>query len=224
MRTILFFMSALFLLPPYHIHAEPTSAIKYLMNEPVSMLDYGIYRLEKYLKSAAQVAHVHVGLRTDSLGLTPPSVMVDYVFSANRIIAKFHYVLDDCSPELKNSIEKVVKNIKLLSLSIFFKKGKAESRHRLADFFSHAGYTHPNVPSNLAHELEMITELQYEIYCSRSSRFVRCKSPLLSEDVYWSADKPRPKPESNEQIQRRINKSIQEHLNRETKDKIPARK
>ena len=56
--------------------AEPTPTISYLMNTPVSMLDFGIFKLNTRFESYSDKLRI---------GKTEPLITVEYEWDSNRI-------------------------------------------------------------------------------------------------------------------------------------------
>jgi len=86
----------LLLLASFQIsHAEPTKAVTYLINEPVSMLDWGLYKLKEELD-------VHAW---DRINNSTPSAHATYDWNSNRIriIFSYYFTIDS-----KEELPKIV--------------------------------------------------------------------------------------------------------------------
>ena len=160
--------------------SEPTPTIKYLMNEPVSMLDWGIYNMAQRLRPLQE--HKDVG-----------DVSVDYVWKKNRILITAHYKYDARSKsekESKRRCEELVNSIKR-HFRVDPKTGKGvllDRRSSLGFLFGHAGYRGSNQPKNLYQELEKLVHI--EVWnnwegTAGSSGNVVCTSPLMGTQVYF---------------------------------------
>lgn len=150
-------------------NAEPDSTIKYLIDEPVSMLDYGIARMERMIP--------------------PPvngNVSVSYSWEENRIIISVDFIphrQDPYNPpykdkeEAKNKIKEYLKKLKIFLKTTSFNEV----------YFNHAGYRSPNEPKDLDSKLKNITEIKfYTTYGKpKSDEFhrLRGRTLLLSEAV-----------------------------------------
>ena len=101
---------------------EPTPTIRYLMNEPVSMLDYGIKWLEDSLIEEWNFDVLEVD----------PGISVKYDWDTNRIRIKYIYLSPSPNyqyPEklIKEKMEKVVHLIKSVVFGIDPSTGKPMS-------------------------------------------------------------------------------------------------
>jgi len=162
--------------------AEPTPTISYLMNTPVSMLDFGIYKLEEFLDS---------NFLALAIAKCRPITEVKYLYSSNRIEIKFTYVaLKEQSKQLinldlKNEIASSIKRLKYVFFALDEETGEPKQGccSSINRFFSHQGYGLKNEPKNLGRELDQITEIYVEFLTPNKP--YRCKSPLIGDKIYW---------------------------------------
>jgi len=122
--------------------AEPSKAFKYLMNEPVSMLDFGIYRLEHELRTNKPKLEI-----ANNKYISSSNFIVHYNWNSNKIKVGGNIELsikdkiiakDIC----KNYIKELKQTIKFIFLI----------NHD--DYFVHSGYTNNKKPENLIQEIQ----------------------------------------------------------------------
>ena len=152
------------------------------MNEPVTMLDWGMYKLalylnqevrDRYLKKVSKFApRITVYFNADAEKIQ---------ISASMIYKKFH-----TKDEARTYCEGLIKYIRGL---LVFKQGKAKSRvspvapsTTLGSYFGAHGQHHKNKPKNLEGELSKKTEL-IALVMDKFDQPVICKAPLLGSEI-----------------------------------------
>ena len=170
---------------------EPTPAVRYLMNEPVTLLDYGLIRLKEKIEE---------DIKDDSIiHKKRPFVSVDYDWYGNRIKFKFTYIESETLKkaksqseldEIKSKMEMVIHLVKSRVFLVEPSTGKPmlAKNSSLVYFFSHVGFKSLNEPKNLASELDAITEIEVGYYFAAGQKGIKCRSPLLSKDIFWSQE------------------------------------
>jgi hypothetical protein len=167
--------------------AEPTPTISYLMKTPVSMLDFGIFKLEKELDEWADRIFGDARIVNNR-----PLTKVEYLYSSNRIKIKLSYTFtgekaekDIQKVDVKSEIIRVLKRLKFLKFGLSLKTQKPVKDYcsTIDRFFSHQGYVLKNEPKNLGKELDQITKIYVELWNGKD--WVKCKSPLIGNKVYW---------------------------------------
>lgn len=143
--------------------AEPDSTIKYLMNEPVSMLDWGLFQLEKRLEA----------------GLSDVC-SVDYEPVSNRIRIERIIGFDKKLPDIewaKSECKSAVIGIRVIAdQTVAFK----------SDFYHRLGSSRfKREPENLAEMLMKVTEIRIVVFYRGTTKPIRCMGPLLGEDIYF---------------------------------------
>ena len=115
--------------------AEPDDAVRFLMNDPVSLLDFGIYRLENDIRAErGRLLIVHE---------PPETVFVDYSWDENRIVIGLAYGVSGNPP--KKKIQREIKTV-FQTLKAKFRvdpKGRVFPREALSglpEYFSHRTY------------------------------------------------------------------------------------
>jgi hypothetical protein len=192
MLTLFVVSSAVAVLEPVG-HAEPTSTIKYLMAEPVSMLDYGIQKVNEDLQNHANALKVEG---------ESPILKARYSWESNKIQIEIKYFFDSPGSQtnklsentVKANIEKAVRYIKSRFLlvspdtgapTVMFKEDVPFSR-----YFEHEGYKNPLQPERLGFKLIQNTEVDVSFVQvnSRGSTVITGKCDALStmENISWS--------------------------------------
>ena len=151
-KTVLFLV--LFGALCIQVYGEPTPTVSWLMNEPVSMWDWGLMRLENSLRAERSLSNF--------------SVRVDYQWDANiiRIL-----VNDTLEPENDWGREKIVDYGKQVansireSLYVNTQTGKpyGSGESFLEINFFHMGFERHSRPDNMGKELDAITEIRVHI-------------------------------------------------------------
>ena len=168
--------------------AEPTASIKYLMNEPVTMLDWGIYRMGNALRTAGYVEFLEIdGMR--------PNIHAHYEASFNSIVIEVTSPIiedTDSQKRAKEWCSSVIEQSRV-NFGINKETGKASSAQgsHIRRFFQSEGPQRTNQPENLGNELDRITALVVfarfrEKGSKASPRTIRCNAPLLGTEVRFS--------------------------------------
>ena len=160
------------------VQAEPNESAKFLIHDAVSLMDFGIYKLENDIK----------GLRDDlTIRFQPPhSSFVDYDWDANKIVIVLSYGDPGNPPikELKTEIRSVVatlkKNFGIAPTGEPFQAGGFSS---VGDYFSHRGYTKKNTPPNLRREIDHLVEIKIIFYVQNYSRYFECRNRLVGSSI-----------------------------------------
>jgi hypothetical protein len=154
--------------------AEPTPNIKYLMNEPVSMLDWGIYRLDKYL------ANIHID------GARSIFYWTDYDGEKNALYLNFTMEINGKSrDEAKKMGESLVSRVRH-SLGVNPDTGKPYGGNsRLYVYFSHNVSEDNKEPKGIESELENITVIQLLIMADEGTKGLKCQAPLLGTQIMF---------------------------------------
>jgi len=154
--------------------AEPDSTIRYLMNEPVSLLDIGIDRFNLYLGYSLGTGEG----QPDSFRRSP--VSVSYRWEANKLrlnrILFFNKKID--VDTLKNECKEEIELIRCM-----VNYGLLES------CFTHLGLATKNEPDNLVRNLEKIIEIRIKVINSDTKKGIECIAPLLGKDIYFMEKK-----------------------------------
>lgn len=150
-------------------NTEPTPAVRYLMNEPVTLFDLGMLRLEQLFGSF-------------TVGSFTVPVHVTYQWKENRIAIDVFLTSNmEAKSVQKVRCKEVITGIKNI-LMVKAQTGKpfSFSHSLLPELFSHVGFTSTDKPKNVAAELDTITEVSVRVFN------VMCKSALLSKEILFT--------------------------------------
>jgi len=157
-------------------NTEPTPAVQYLMNEPVTLFDLGMLRLEQIFKKLA--------LEERELNL---NVTVGYAWKENRILIDMYDRRDKVESVQSRKMlckEDIATLKNFLWISAETGKPPFSPTSRLQELFSHIGFSRKSEPKNIAAELDTITELSVRLF-TKPSDLTKCKSALLSKEVLF---------------------------------------
>lgn len=150
------------------VHAEPSSSVRYLIAEPVSLLDFGMKALGDDLEGGDRKA----------------SVMVEYLWSENRIRITLTDVLT--RPALKDAKDRCAVLISGVRARLGIIDGKsAFGVSGMEAFFTHYGYESKSEPKNLGPDLDAITIIRGRLGLS-GGKAIGCEGPLVSDKVMYS--------------------------------------
>lgn len=162
--------------------AEPTPTVKYLTNEPASLMDIGLVRLDAEVKEwMGNVRHRYKG--------NPASASADYGPGENRIVITVGYPL----PE-ERSLPADVPKACAYQLDLIRKVARFSS---LPSFFLHRDGAPANAPSGTKEEIEKIMRIDvvflYDFFSSGSDgafkHKYKCSGSLTGRDVAVSQSK-----------------------------------
>lgn len=159
-------------------HADPNTTAQFLMNDPVSLLDFGIYRLENEIK-----------IHRDTLVIKhkpPHTVFVDYNWEENKIEIKLAYgdVSNPPMAEIKKEIITILGALKkILGVSPTGKAYHKDGFSNVPEYFSHKGYISQNRPQNVEKEIDQLVEFKVVYYVQNYSRYFECKNSLISDSA-----------------------------------------
>jgi hypothetical protein len=149
--------------------AEPASTVKYLMNKPVSLFDYGILRMQEDLKfraaSAYKIKHQ-----------APSYLSVLYDAKSNKIVMYLLYTIYKKNvDEIENRMKDIVETMR----AIF-------GPYYIETFFNHQGYVlHGEPKKKIGRNLERIIEIRlYANSAPLSKPYLKCVAAMSGEDVY----------------------------------------
>lgn len=159
--------------------SEPTPKINYLMNEPASLFDLGMYRLGEGLSNA-------VILKENRISAAP-----FYDWDKNRIKIKGFSSINKSldMKEAKLLCSDVIRRIKSY-LMVDSETGKSFlGTHSIFEsFFSHDGYKNKSEPSDLYSDIDNITEIEAYVGEEGKEFKINCKSPLMSKEIMFSSE------------------------------------
>lgn len=161
--------------------AEPTPTVSRLMESPVSMLDWGLYRLRDSVKE---------GLSHGPTASSDLIVHTSYEWDSNRIV--LHVENHDhplgYDKDAKWWCTQLVKQTKSC-LGIDWETGRPYSGDNSVaqEFFTHSGYEVGGDSGDLGHQLDAIIEVVVSVRKSDAGRqYLRCRAPLLGTELLFA--------------------------------------
>ena len=183
MRRILMssVIAFLILTNPKITNAEPSETIKYLMNEPATLFDLGLYRINQELSERP------IPFTIDK---APPATRIyaEYNWDLNRIEINIRYLYG--TKKIPNNIKELalfhIDNLKVY-LGIDTRTGRPFGKQsRLKEYFIHLNFENKNRPKYLGEKLDQITTFIIEVISPEPKRELIGRSPLLDKNIYWS--------------------------------------
>ena len=146
------------------LFANPNDTFKALINESVSILDFGLYKLEKNLDFQSKNNQKDNALLISNCSFN---------WEENKLEILRTLILEHKVKDLKNECKTLLKSTKeFLSLShnVFLLKN-----------FQHVGYTNKNMKN--VKDTEIINRTEIEITIGSLGEIIRCKSMLNKNDI-----------------------------------------
>ena len=153
------------------------------MNERVSMLDWGLSRVERTLESVAQ-------FYSESAVIRPPGYMVRYYWDQNLITinAVAHPKFESLGKVSPKEVCKIVTNYVRAFFGMDLKK---ETRGPLsvAYYFEPTSFRNTNRPESLMEDIENITRINVSVSTSKTEKppfevLQQCDSPLMGTEIF----------------------------------------
>ena len=160
--------------------AEPSSTTRYLMDEPVSLMDFGLFTLQQHLST---------------IGDGDPYVnpIIDYDWDLNKIRIYVWHTGHEFKTrnEAKDWGSSIICEIrKLLGIDCSTVKPLVLTGSSLVfQYFSHRGHKFSAQTKNLGREVDKIVEIVIGAYWGKSEDskgFLRCEVPLLGTEIVCS--------------------------------------
>lgn len=167
--------------------AEPSPAVKYLMNEPVTLFDWGIIRLYEYLDDYA----MHY-MKTNSVQDTYCTVRYDP--SRNMILISLVVTREaqkeSESPEsVRADSREICKTITRTLRREFLTDQDRHLRRAsgIYRFFGHIGSRGKEEPIDAFAEIEKITMIDVSVYSARDPArlILQSESPLMGKQIVF---------------------------------------
>jgi hypothetical protein len=167
-RKLIIITALLMCLQVINVNAEPSKKTRYLINEPVSMLDFGIYRLNKRISSYKNSLEINGKLT---------SAIWSYNYNDDRLNLHISYHLEKENKEkIKQKIKQTVKYIKNVIYPSHIKS-------YISHYFMHEGYTSKNKPDNLYEHIDNIAYIN--IRAMFKYKTYHCISPMNEAKFLW---------------------------------------
>jgi len=167
--VILIFFSAV-------VSSEPNSTLRYLYKQPVNLLDFGIYKLERKLTD----------LHISNVGTLEIMVTADWDNSKIRILGRAN-VRAKNSTQAKSWCTSSIQRIRE-QLGVNTQTGEPWARDTtsIPFYFAHDGLTSKNEPKSLGSDIEKITVIESYYAIEDSAEYVECEANLLGNKVMYS--------------------------------------
>lgn len=186
-RKMLTLLSMSFL--PQAVMAESTSITKYLMNEPVSMMDWGIYQIDRKLNSD----DINGMLATRYGLLKKTAARAEYDWDKNLIRISYSVAIDPKRTQQEKHKKEICGGL-LKRLRTSFgvdTKGKLMVPSEISHYFRHRGFLLRREPKDFAREIANVTEFQvsiiYDDFRKPNSWFrVGCEGGLLGRNILYT--------------------------------------
>jgi len=165
--------------------AEPTSSIRHLMNEPVSLFDLGMVRTDDHLKwFCRQFDFSSAALFGDD---TSAFCISGYDYDKNRI--SLNILISDATDEIKledvkSEVKRIIDGLRK-SFGVDPQIGKLVITY-VGDYFSHQGYSTTKERKISQIKMEDIVEIQLDIYSKNHKYFLKSHGKLLSNEIFFS--------------------------------------
>ena len=162
--------------------AEPSRAVRYLMNEPLTLFEWGILQLETGAKSFAW----------DGLDLFKQFPNVEYDWEKNQL--KVQMAIYPRYRSLQKSTPKEICGDVMRQMKAHFGVAPGWESVRtisgVGTYFTHKQFSKPDAPETLAADIERITTLRVDVWTSTTDKppfrpSQSCSSDLLKPEVQY---------------------------------------
>lgn len=143
-------------------NAEPSSAIKYLMKEPVSLLEWGMFNLENHIKTFKPIS--------EKVGIC---YFQNVEYDATENIVIIHGWLNAKQADKDEIIklcEKAISTYKTILCPMKIATPSGLYCDYSLRYFSHNGWKSSSEPGNLFQEIEKITNIYIKVNCPKNDK------------------------------------------------------
>lgn len=163
-------------------YAEPTPSVQWLMNEPVTLWDWGVVRLEQHL-----MKQIHEWSDGEA------DVVVVNDTKEGRLIIGIWPVTGVSAKDEAEAREMCKKAIGFVRLTVGVSKRFLGNDSIIASFFRHRGFRGSNEPTDLQSQIATMIEIdvKWRYPHPYPDQEVRCKAPLVYSqpgvfaDIRW---------------------------------------
>lgn len=183
-------VSTLYLYIP-NVFSEPSKTFSYLMNDPTTMLDFGMYKLEKDLNI---LHHINPNDLVQGIHNNGQYIRVRYSWEKNKLNLIYNYYLKNEALKKKSGIEycKLATNEIREGFGASYEGEFAREMrgiNSISNYFRHAGFSNKNTPDNFMDEIENSTIISISIRSNPKNIIpfeanAECESPLLGNETY----------------------------------------
>ena len=157
--------------------AEPYSTMRYLMNEPVSLLDFGIFRLETFLKSKDINNFFKVDFDSDDKKI---AIIFAYFWTEDLFDKK------DAENKFRNSKWQVQELLGLDPLTCRFHRGDEKKRSKYSDLNQFFRQFNTREQLDISgYEMYSRTKIR-GMFMLKDDSILHCKADLLGTTVHCS--------------------------------------
>lgn len=177
-RSITLLIVSLMLVNP--AQSSPSKITNYLMDEPLSMLDWGIYQISKDLGPQL----------FDDAGINYGRSFASYDWDQDRLnVSYVGYIKYKDIDKGKGLCKAIINNLRAF-FGVDIKSGKLTPFSNLGRYFTHAGFARNAQPDNVSAEISNVIQLESRIMTSKSgeppySYVSLCEAPLLGTKVLY---------------------------------------
>ena len=157
--------------------ADPNTAVRFLMQEPVSMLDWGLKNVEDHLKRNGKVLTGH----EKKLFQAEPSVAAAYDWSNDVVRISIGLRLAENvqkTPEVLAAVKERASFVIVYARSLL-------TMNPFDAYFRHKGFRNRETPDDLERKLLDGTEIRVTIRDNASNILSMCKGSLAGRDTTW---------------------------------------
>ncbi|WP_105901063.1 hypothetical protein [Vibrio gangliei] len=165
-----------------NLSAEPSRSISYLMEDSLSMFDWGVFRMESSMTT----------IKFKELDLISHYGRADYDWDSNRI--NLETVVYPSYKSLEKLGSKAICRQAITQVKEHFGYGIDEDDLRalfgIPSYFKHTGYVKKNVPESLGKDLENATKFSVQVYASKLDKapynqYQHCVSSFNEKGVMY---------------------------------------
>ncbi len=165
-----------------NLSAEPSRSISYLMEDSLSMFDWGVFRMESSITN----------IKFKEFDLINHYGRVNYDWDSNRI--NLETIVYPYYKSLEKSGSKTICRQAIIQVKEHFGYGIEEAGLRavfgIPSYFKHIGYVKKNAPESLGKDLETATKFSVQVYGSKSDKapykqYQHCVSSFNEKGVMY---------------------------------------
>jgi hypothetical protein len=159
--------------------AEPTSNMHYLMNDSVSMLDWGLFQVNHDLEGYIDIKNEI----KDAIGFI---TNVSYDWEENRIIIRLMLEGASSKEQAKEWCKILVnKTRRIFDINPDTGKPSMEKTSTLYTCFTHTEFKRKLEPEGLSKELDNITVIKVQALIKDFKGVATCQAPLLGTSIMF---------------------------------------
>lgn len=174
----MFFLTVLLLGLTTRLAAEPNETARFLMNDPITLMDFGMYRLEKDIRAFQE----KLAIKQQK----PHTVLVDYFWDDNRIkiILSYGDTLNPPKMEIEAEIRRVVARLKeKFGIDTSGNVRGVGGYSAVAEYFSHRSFVSQGRPTGIEKEIDKMVEIKVVYYVQNYTRYFECRNLLVGSPV-----------------------------------------